>query len=230
MILFSRRFSLKEFSKHVRKVVLLYNDIEYVYKERIELIKRENKKGKGVLLMMNHFNALDPYFIYDFVEFYSVAKSDLIGETDGYWLLEYVKDELYERCQLISYKRGDKKSGQEVKDAILNMINKGKNVIVFPEGTCQHCFLKPLPFKKGIIELAFEHNIPIFSMSINYSKDIGASREEPVDFVDIFEKSPDVRIYMNGMFYPKTFTNWESLNKEVYRSIADNVEMEWKKI
>lgn len=227
MILFARRFDLKSFTRYVRKMILLYHDIEYFDKEKIQMVKDLNEKGRGVLLMMNHHSGLDPVFLYDFVDFYSVAKSDFIGSLDGVWLFDYVKEEFFERCQCISYKRGDKKSGQEVKDTIAKIIEKGKNVIVFPEGECQHCFMKPKDFRNGIFELAFEKNIPIFSMSINYSKDIGSSRHEPVDIVDTFEKSPDVRLYMNGLYMPKNYKDFEELKKEVYDSISENVLLEW---
>lgn len=228
MILFARKFNLKDFSRHVRKVALLYHDVEYIHKERIEIVKELNQKGKGVLLVMNHFSALDPMFLYDFIDFHSVAKSDFIGNVEGMWLFDYIKEEFFERLQCISYKRGDKKSGQEVRETISKMIEMGKNVIVFPEGECQHCFMKPKEFRKGIFELACEKKIPIFSMSVNYSKDIGFFRHEPVDIVDTFEKSPDVKIYMNGLYLPEMYLNWEELKEDVYESISENVILEWK--
>jgi hypothetical protein len=64
-------------------------------------------------------------------------------------------------------------------------------------------------------------------MSINYSKDIGSFRHEPVDIVDTFEKSPDVKLYMNGLYTPKMYKDFEELKKEVYESISENVLLEW---
>ncbi len=231
VILFSSTFHLNLFVKRLRYWVFQENDIEYIDRHKLDWIHQENKKGQGVIIMLNHYSGLDPLFLYDYMSFYFIAKSDMLGEVineNDSWLFGYIKDELFERMQLISYKRGDKNSGEEVKKIVTEITQSGKNVIVFPEGTEQHCFHKPLPFKKGIFHLAHEKKIPIFTLSLNYSKDIGLNREETLDLIDIFEKRPDVKIYCNGIYYPQFYSNVDDLYKDVYHSISKNVLLEWK--
>ena len=231
VILFSSKFHLNLFMKRLRYWIFQENDIQYIDREKLDWILQENKKGQGVIIMLNHYSGVDPLFLYDYISFYSITKSDLLGEIvneDDNWLFSYMKDEFFEKLKFISYKRGDKQSGEEVKKKVYEIIQSGKNVIMFPEGTVQHCFHKPLPFKKGIFHLAHEKKIPIFTLSLNYSKDIGLNREESLDIIDIFEKRPDVKIYCNGMYYPQFYSNVDDLYKDVYHSISKNVLLEWK--
>ncbi len=230
LILFYSKFDYEIFAKNIIELAFSFSEVQYIDRDKIEFIRKENKEGKGVLLLMNHYSGLDIMFLVGLIEFYSVVKSDLLGEIineDESWLITYLKEEVFEKLQFIPYKRGDKKSGDEVKDIILKNIKSGKNVIVFPEGTTQHCFKKPLEFKKGIFHLAHENNIPIFSFSINYSKDIGFNKKETTDFVHIFMQKADVRLYCNGIFYPEYYSNMDDLYNDVYWSISENTLLEW---
>ncbi len=230
LILFYSKFDYEIFAKNIIELAFSFSEVQYIDRDKIEFIRKENKEGKGVLLLMNHYSGLDIMFLVGLIEFYSVVKSDLLGEIineDESWLITYIKEEVFERLQFIPYKRGDKKSGDEVKEIILKNIKSGKNVIVFPEGTTQHCFQKPMEFKKGIFHLAYENNIPIFSFSINYSKDIGFLKHEPTDFVHTFMQHPDVRLYCNGIFYPDYYSNMEDLYNDVYWSVYENTLLKW---
>ncbi len=230
ILLFSKHFELDEVMKYIRQFAFLHNKIEYIHQEKIEWIKRENKNGRGVLLMMNHICGTDTFFFYGWISFYTIVKSDLVGEMmdeNESWLLSYMKDEIFEKCKFISYVRGDKKSGEEVKKVIVKTIQEGKNVIIFPEGTMQHCFQKPLPFKKGIFDIAYEYKIPIFTFSINYSKDVGFNRKENHSYVKICKINPDVKIYCNGIFYPQQYMSMLDLHDDIYDSISQHVFLSW---
>ncbi len=230
-MLFTRK-DIKSIIKKIDDLMFYESKMEIFDKEKIELIKKENERGRGVLIMMNH-HSLDSIFLYEFIDFYSVVKSDIMGELvkeneGGNWLYDYIKEEIFERTRAISYSRGDRKSGDEIKKVILQNIQKGRNVMIFPEGRCQHCFKKPNEFKKGIFYLAYEHQIPIFSITVNYSKDIGSNPGEPADIINLFYQRPDRDVYMNGIFYPQYYLSMEMLMKDVYDSISEKVYLEWK--
>ncbi len=231
IILFSQKFILTNFMKRLRQMVLSESDIFFEKVENTQFIKNENKKGQGVIIMMNHYTGVDPLFLYNYIDFYSIVKNELVGEVineDESWLLTYIKDEFFERMKFIPYKRGNKKSGEEIKKYILENTQSGKNILIFPEGTTQECFKKPLPLKKGIFDLAYEHKIPIFTVSVNYSKDIGLCKNRGFDLVDVILKRPDAKIFFNGIFYPKYYSSMNSLYFDVYDSISENVLLEWK--
>lgn len=230
--MFFTKKDIKLIIKKMDELIFYEGKLNIYDKEKIEYIKKENERGRGVLIMMNH-HCLDTSFLYEYIDFYSVVKTDILGELvkeneGGNWLYDYIKEEIFERTRAIPYSRGDKKSGDEIKKVILKNIQKGRNVMIFPEGRCQHCFKKPNEFKKGIFYLAYEHQIPIFSMSINYSKDIGTDPGESADLINLFYQRPDRDIYMNGIFYPQYYLSMEILMKDVYESISNKVYLEWK--
>lgn len=226
LIYFYYHFDKKKIMTTIGYHIIPRKKIELIHKERFEYIQKMNERGQGVIIMMNHYSGIDILFLFEFLNFYTVVKSDLLTEIvneNESWLFSYLRDEFLDRIDLLPYKRGDKESGVIVKDHIAKVTKEGKNVVLFPEGTTQHCFKKPLSFKKGIFELAYEKNIPIFSMSINYSQDIGFCRGEPFDVVHILKQEAKMKIYCNGIFFPIQYSSMEELHEDVYESIAENV-------
>lgn len=231
-VLFSKK-SPQELYEGLRQVAFPFGQFLVENKERFDMIKRENENGKGCVIMANHHGVYDVCMIQKFIECYLVVKSDvcgeLVNEEKGDILQKFLRKQYFDKYLLIPYKRGDKESGNEVKRIIARETSKGKNVIIFPEGTSQRCFHKPLPFRKGIFDLCFEKQIPIFSVSINYSKDIGFHKTDKTDFMKLCTLSPHVKIFCNGIFYPTSYYNSTQLMNEVYESISDHVYLEWKK-
>jgi len=77
-------------------------------------------------------------------------------------------DELFNDYKLISYDYS-LESGVYVKTKILELINQGRDVLIFPEGfqvrqsSRNECLLKE--FKRGLFYLAYENNISIIPIS-----------------------------------------------------------------
>lgn len=232
-ILFTVLFKNKpasEFYEELRKVAFPFGQFLVENKEKMDMIRNENQKGRGCVIMSNHHNGLDPCMIERFIECYVIVKSDLCGELvneedDG--IQNYLRKQYFSKYLLIPYKRGNKESGNEVKKIIERETKKGKNVLIYPEGTSQRCFHKPLPFRKGIFDLCFEKQIPIFSISLNYSKDIGFHKNDKINFHTLCSLSPHVKMFCNGIFYPQHYMNSIDLMNEVYQSISDHVYLEW---
>ncbi len=224
-IYFSINFDLKTFCKEANRMIFSQSKFAFHDQEKLKFIENENKNGKGVIFMMNHTCAIfDGTLLRELFDFYTVAKSDILLDVlnTNQTLMSY-RDFFYERCNWIPYKRGDKDSGTVVKELIKEYINKGKNVLVFPEGECQRCFKKLKPFRKGIFKLAYEEKIPIFTFSTNFSEDVGFDRHEPVDFIKILSSKPDIDIYANGIFYPQFYSSEENLINDVYYSIQNRL-------
>lgn len=221
----------QNFYEKARQMIFPLGQFLVEGKEKFQMIEKENKNGRGCVIMTNHYcGGLDVCLIERFIECYIIVKNDICGEIvneedDG--IQNFLKRNFFDKCLLIPYKRGNKESGFEVKRIIERETQKGKNVLIFPEGTSQRCWNKPLPFRKGIFDLCFEKQIPIFSISLNYSKDIGAGKKDTTHFPTIFGLSPHVKMFCNGIFYPQHYIDSMDLMNEVYQSISDHVYLEW---
>ena len=49
--------------------------------KKLQYIYQENKKGKGVILMMNHHMVFDNSFLHDYLDFYTITKTQIFQET-----------------------------------------------------------------------------------------------------------------------------------------------------
>jgi len=180
----------------------------------------------NMLIMSNHYEGLDGLIFFSIMNkpsnnLYSVVKSDLVGnEVDKNaisCILSFIKKAFMESSNLISYKRGDKQSGEDVKDAIMEKItNCNSNILVFPEGTTHKCgILKE--FKNGIFHLASDENIEILPITLVYERrDFGSEKGDPVNFLNWMNATCNVYVHekISG-------NNWEDLKQKTFDAIND---------
>jgi len=180
----------------------------------------------NMLIMSNHYEGLDGLIFLSIMNkpsnnLYSVVKSDLVGnELDKNaisYILSFIKKAFMESSNLISYKRGDKQSGEDVKDAIIEKITRNKsNVLVFPDGTThKHGIAKD--FKNGIFHLASDENIEILPITLVYDRDdFGSERGESVNFLSWMNITCNVHVHekIKGK-------NWEELKQKTFDAIND---------
>ena len=143
---------------------------------------------KKVIIMANHINGLDYGVLYNIIQsnkkIYAVAKHNVFGDkTDGSIvsnILGLFKDSAYDFFNLIPYIRGNKDSGTKVKQKMLNVVNNGDIVILFPEGETSRSGI-PISFKPGSFKLCADNNISILPITIKYNKQIGVNRTDPIN-------------------------------------------------
>jgi len=180
----------------------------------------------NMLLMSNHYEGLDGLIFLSIMNkplnnLYIVAKSDVVGnELDKNpisYILSFIKKAFMESSNLISYKRGDKQSGNAVKDEIADKLNNcNENVLVFPEGTShRNGILKE--FKNGIFHLASDENITILPITLVYDRpDFGFEKGEPTDLLSWMNITCNVYVHekISG-------NNWEELKQKTFDAIND---------
>ncbi len=114
-ILFGKK-SPQQFYQELYNKAFPFGQFLIENKERFDMIRKENKNGKGCVIMANHSGVFDVCFIERFVECYIIVKNDLCGELvneedDG--IQNYLRKKYFDKCLLISYKRGNKESLRE---------------------------------------------------------------------------------------------------------------------
>ncbi len=162
--------------------------------------------NRNLLLMTNHYDGLlDSNVFYNVYNKYNsinqmqcIIKSDFIGNPKDdnifYELLHCLKGAMLDSFGLISYKRGDRDDGVNVKNKIKESLENNKNVLIFPEGTSHRNGI-PVAFKQGIFDLAVENKMNILPITLKYNRDIGAEKWEPPNTAMLFDNEVDVYIH-----------------------------------
>jgi len=176
-------------------------------------------KQKGRVIISNHQNACDFIVIYNMCNnIHTIVKNDLItGECSESILLKilsHFQRIIFKSFSFIPYKRGDKSSGNDIKDNITQLIKKKKNVLIFPEGTCTKNG-HPKSFKSGLFRTCAEHNIPIIPLTLIYKRNIGLDVDDTVDLIT--QMNNEVEVYIHNEIQN---SNWETLKTEAYNIIC----------
>jgi 1-acyl-sn-glycerol-3-phosphate acyltransferase len=113
----------------------------------------------AAIYMCNHRAFTDPMIICKYLDAFVIAKA----EVGNYPII----NKGAEVTGVLYVKRESKDSRTAVRDKMVEIIDSGHNVLVFPEGTVgiqRHT----LPFRMGIFKEAVENNLAVIPMSLEY--------------------------------------------------------------
>ncbi len=113
----------------------------------------------GVLYIANHRSFADPIVISKFLNAFIIAKAEVASYP--------VINKGIEVTGIIYVKREDKNSRTSARKAFVDVIKKGQNVLVYPEGTVSRT-QKTLPFKKGTFYEAIKEDIAVVPIALEY--------------------------------------------------------------
>lgn len=189
----------------------------------IKTNKKRDYSNKNYMIICNHYTALD-YFVLRilFPNSYTVAKSDLLSANTSTFLkflllpLQYLT---FNQGMVISYVRGNTKSGLECQKDIIEKI-KSHNIIIFPEGTSTRNGI-PKSFKKGLFYMAYENKIPVIPISLKYKKDIGINPGDKLNLSEWINETAKVEIH--DEINPEEFNNIDELHKHSFEVVTKNL-------
>jgi len=161
--------------------------------------------NSNLLLMANHYDGFsDANNLYNLYRKHNsinilntIVKADFLGNPNDkkiYKLFNYLKGAILESLGLIPYIRGDKDDGVIVKNKIKECLEKGKNILIYPEGVAHRNGI-PVAFKQGIFNLAVENKMNILPITIKYNRDIGSEKGEPANIELLFDNEVDIYIH-----------------------------------
>lgn len=114
---------------------------------------------KPALYVCNHRSFADPLAILPYLDSYVIAKAEVASYP--------IINKGAELTGVLYVKREDSHSRNAVRDKMVKTIQKGYNVLVFPEGTVSfHSF--PMPFRAGSFNEAARAQIGVVPMSIEF--------------------------------------------------------------
>lgn len=197
------------FPFHISKSIFIQLKYLMIYLINVKIKlhgNTDNLKNNNLLLMANHYDGFldcnilnDIYYKHNSEQMlHTIVKADLMTDkNDKQFILKIlsaIKNAFMEALYLIPYKRGDKTDGTQVKNTIADSLANNKNVLIFPEGTVRKNGV-PKDFKHGIFQLAIEKKMNILPITLKYDKDIGSERDEPLDFLKLFDNNVDIYIH-----------------------------------
>jgi len=187
----------------------------------------KNFNNKRIVIMANHINGFDlAPIVYSLTHYtnnkkkiYTVAKHNVFGdETDKNIVsksLALIKDQMFSLLNLISYERNNKKSGDNVKKIMLDKIDDGETILLFPEGKTTKSGI-PSEFKAGSFKMCAENDIWILPITLKFNKKIGLDTSDPVKLEKWFNLHST--IYIHNAIYDN---DWEKLMDKVFNKIRE---------
>jgi len=187
----------------------------------------KNFNNKRIIIMSNHLNGYDmapiiyalTHYTKNKKKIYSVAKHNAFGdETDDNLVsnsLGLIKEQMFTLLNLIPYERNNKKSGDKVKKMMLEKIDEGDTILLFPEGKPTRSGI-PTEFKPGSFRLCAENSIEILPISLEFDKKIGIDTTDPIKLEKWFNLKSIIHIHE-----PVYDNNWENLMEKVFNKIRE---------
>jgi 1-acyl-sn-glycerol-3-phosphate acyltransferase len=123
-------------------------------------IRKKLQEVKGpVLFVSNHRGLLDFFVVLRYVNAFVVSKAEVKNIP--------VFAPAATRTGVIFVDRNDKESRGATRRAIVEVLNKGGNVLIFPEGTT-NAARTTMEFKIGAFEEMAKHGIPVVPIALEY--------------------------------------------------------------
>ncbi len=129
-----------------------------------------DRRGKGRIFVMNHRSLVDVFVTLAFVEATIVSRADLAG-----WPVIGLAAR---RVKTLFVDRSDKRSGQAVVRAMVDAVDAGRGVMVYPEGTT-FAGDEVRPFRPGAFLAAERTGAEIIPVGIAYEGDGASYVDEP---------------------------------------------------
>ena len=188
-------------------------------------------KGKphdqSAVYVCNHRSFTDPIVISKYLNAFIIAKAEVASYP--------VINKGAEVTGILYVKREDKSSRTKTRQAFVDVIKSGHNVLVYPEGTIS-TRKEPLPFKKGTFFEAAKEDITIVPVAIEFKheKDLWTISNFVGQYFNQFSKrKTEVKLSFGP---PLKSTDGEKLIEQSYNWIRDElatmqkdwVEIDWK--
>lgn len=175
---------------------------------------------KQFILIANHPSALEDFAIPALYDVYPLAKQ---GVRDWFLLgrISYVAGAIF-------VKRDNPDSRHAAVDKMVEALEQGKNIALFPEGGCKgrRIFER---FHYGAFDISLRTGIPILPLFLHYEAQDRFEWRQPYNVIQMFWRiftSPNhqVNYYQYDVLQPEMFKD-----KSTYAEYAHGLYLEWQK-
>lgn len=169
------------------------------------------------ILISNHPSAFEDIGIPALFNVYSLAKAEV---ADWWWAGRIV-----EAAGNLFVKRESRESRREAAEQIIDVINKGKNIVIYPEGGCKGRRIFHT-FKHGAFDISMKTGVPILPVFLHYESQDDFEWRNPQTLLHklwhmTVTQNNSVNYYLYDAIYPEQFDSKEAYNVYVHRLYMD---------
>jgi len=182
--------------------------------------KNRNPLPEHYILIANHPSSLEDFGVPACFDITPLAK-----EGVRHW---FFIGRIGERAGGIFFKRDDPASRHSAKNAMIDALNSGKNVVLFPEGGCTGKRIYR-EFKTGAFEASLKTGLPVIPVFLHYEDQDSFVWLNPDTLIDNFwqimtAKNNRANYYVHDAIYPSEFSD-----KTTYAKHVHSLYLEWQK-
>jgi 1-acyl-sn-glycerol-3-phosphate acyltransferase len=169
-------------------------------------------KTNKYIIVANHLGFLDAYLVSASIPFFHFLKTSFRYMMKPKWFTIYPFVRWF-GAYPVYRKQG---SLEKTLESTEEYIKKGKNILIFPEGTFPKEGERPKP-KQGIVYLSKKYNLPILPIALKGSD--GLNGDGKLDFKKVFSRKYRVNIEVGEPFYYNEIaddnTDWQDAAKKI---------------
>ena len=163
------------------------------------------------ILIANHPSAFEDVGIPSLFNVHPLAK-----EGVRKW---YFAGKINEAADTLFVKRGDKDSRRQAIVDMIERVNQGDNIALFPEGGCMGRRIHS-EFKTGAFDVSLQTGVPILPVFIHYEAQETFEWQDPYTIIHKFwhfmtSKNDQANYYVYDAIYPDGFTDKEEFAEHV---------------
>lgn len=172
------------------------------------------------ILIANHPSAMEDFGVPALFDIYPLAKEEVRD-----WI---VLGRISDYAGTIYVARDSANSRHAAKQALMDAVTAGKNIVIFPEGGCKgaRIFEK---FHTGAFDISLQTGIPVIPVFLQYvDQETFVWRHETLvkKLWQIFlSNKNEVNYYVHDAIFPDEFSD-----KSAYTRYAHNKYLEWQKV
>lgn len=201
----TKKFAPKLFRSWTLRFFRIFGVKEHIHE------KFQKPLPKHFILISNHPSGIELLWLPSRFSIIPLSKEEI-----SHW---FILGRIIKSIGTVFVKRQDSESRHAAAEAILQAVNQGKNIMIFPEGGCYGKALNP--FFRGAFNLSKESGVPILPVYVHYEE------ENIYEWGDygllkfmmralFLPKNRNAHLYIFDAFYPDQFKDKNEYKTKVY--------------
>lgn len=181
--------------------------------------KNREPLPKQFILIANHPSAFEDVGIPSLFDVYPLAKQ----EVKNWWLVGKIN----EAADTLFVKREDSESRHKSVELMIERLQQGENIAIFPEGGCKGRRIYEV-FQSGAFDISMRTGIPLLPVFLHYEAQETFEWRDPQTLIHklwhfMTSRNDQANFYVYDAIYPDGFTD-----KKVFAESVRQMYLQWQ--